>query len=134
MLNPFPELLVYSLLAPFILRLVAGYVFINLGILSFRSERGQWINSLRILRVPNPHIGVRVVGIIEMIGGALLIIGLWTQITAIVLAVLTFAEAYLEYRDPTILKRNIVFYVLLLGILLSLTLSSAGAFAIDLPL
>src|SRR5689334_23036755 len=134
MLNPFPDLLVYSLIAPLILRLVAGYVFIDLGILAFRSEREAWINSFKALRVPNPRTAVKILGLVEMAGGALLILGLWTQITVIVLGVITFAEAYLEYRAPDLLKRNIVFYVLLLGILLSLLFSGAGAFAFDLPL
>ncbi|KKR29176.1 MAG: hypothetical protein UT61_C0035G0011, partial [Candidatus Woesebacteria bacterium GW2011_GWA1_39_8] len=49
-------------------------------------------------------------------------------------ALLTFAEAYVEYKDPTVLKRNFVFYIMLLSIVLSLLLSGAGAFAIDLPL
>lgn len=134
MLNPFPDLLVYSLLAPFILRVVVGLIFVNLGILAFKNEKKRWVTSLSTLQIPKPEVAVKILGAIEMIGGFMILVGAYTQIAALVLGLLTFAEAYVEYKDPTILKRNFVFYSLILAILLSLLLSGAGAFAIDLPL
>jgi len=134
MLNPFPELLVYSFWAPFILRVVAGFVFINLGVFAFKNEKERWIASLSALKVPSPKVAVKIFGLIEIAGGVMLILGFYTQIAALVLAIVTFAEAYIEYKEPLILKRNFVFYILLLSILLSLLLSGAGAYAIDLPL
>lgn len=134
MLNPFPDLLVYSLLAPFILRVVAGLIFMNLGVLAFKNEKERWIISLSTLNISNPKLAVKIFGAIEIISGISLILGFYTQIAALILALLTFAEAYVEYKDPTILKRNFVFYIMLLAITLSLLLSGAGAFAIDLPL
>jgi uncharacterized membrane protein YphA (DoxX/SURF4 family) len=77
---------------------------------------------------------LKILGAIEIVGGIMLILGLYTQIAALVLGLLTLAEAYTEYKDPLILKRNFVFYTMLFAILLSLLLSGAGAFAIDLPL
>ena len=134
MLNPFPDLLTYGLLAPLVLRVIAGYIFADLGILAFKTERERWIISFKTLNIPRPKIAVKVLGVIEIIGGIMLIVGLYTQVAALVLGLLTFLEAYVEYKDPAILKRNFVFYVMLLGILLSLLFSGAGAFAIDLPL
>jgi len=134
MLNPFPSLLVYSLLAPTILRVVAGLIFIDLGVLSFKKERERWLLSLSTLRVPNPKLVLKIISIIEIISGILLILGFYTQVAALLLALLTFSEAYIEYKDPAILKRSLVFYSLLFAITLSLLLSGAGAFAIDLPL
>ncbi|MFH0804499.1 MAG: DoxX family protein [Candidatus Zambryskibacteria bacterium] len=134
MLNPFPDLLIYSLLAPFILRIVAGLIFINLGILAFKNEKERWVISLSTLSIPNPKVAVKIFGAIEIISGISLILGFYTQIAALILALVTFAEAYVEYKDPAILKRNFVFYLMLLAITLSLLLSGAGAFAIDLPL
>ena len=64
----------------------------------------------------------------------MLILGAYTQIAALVLALLTFAESYIEYKDPAILRRNLVFYVMLFAIVVSLLLSGAGAYAFDLPL
>jgi putative oxidoreductase len=134
MLNPFPDLLTYSLLAPFLLRLVAGLIFINLGTLAFRSERVQWLQSLKALGVPKPKISLRILSVLEIVGGIMLVLGSYTQIAALVLVLFTFAESYIEYRDPALLKRNFVFYLMLLSIVLSLLFSGAGAFAIDLPL
>lgn len=134
MLNPFPDLFVYSLLAPFMLRVVAGLIFVNLGVLAFKNEKERWLASLSILKVPNPKLALKIIGGIEVIGGVMFILGFYTQVAALILGLLTFAEVYVEYKDPPVLKRNFVFYIMLLAIVLSLLLSGAGAFAIDLPL
>ena len=134
MLNPFPELLNYTFWAPFILRIVAGLIFIDLGVLAFKNEKERWLISLSTIKVPNPKVALKILGAIEIIGGAMLILGFYTQVAALVLALLTFAETYVEYKDPIVLKRNFVFYFMLLAIVLSLSLSGAGAFAFDLPL
>lgn len=134
MLNPFPELLVYSMVAPFILRVVSGLIFADLGYLAFRGEKERWADSLAILKIPRPGLAVKVIGIIEIVGGVMLLAGFYTQVAALVLAVLTFAESYVEYKNPDVLKRNLVFYVMLFAIVLSLLFSGAGAFAFDLPL
>jgi putative oxidoreductase len=134
MLNPFPDLLTYSLLAPFILRVVAGIIFIDLGVLAFRNEKESWLASLSALKVPDPKLALKILGGIEIIGGVMFILGLFTQVAALVLAMLVFAETYIEYKEPLLLKRNFVFYLMLLAIVLSLLLSGAGAFAFDLPL
>ena len=134
MLNPFPDLLTYSLLAPFILRIVVGLIFIDLGVLAFKSEKEKWIVSFSTLRVPNPKLAVKIFGAIEVALGIMLILGFYTQIAALILGLLTFTEAYVEYKEPVILKRNLIFYVMLFAIVLSLLFSGAGAYAIDLPL
>jgi uncharacterized membrane protein YphA (DoxX/SURF4 family) len=75
MLNPFPDLLTYSLLAPFILRLVAGLIFIDLGILAFKNEKEGWVSSLSTLKIPNPKTAIKILGGIEAVGGIMLILG-----------------------------------------------------------
>jgi putative oxidoreductase len=134
MLNPFPDLLTYSILAPFILRVAAGFIFLNLGVMAFKNEKERWVISFSALRIPRPLIAVKVFGAIEVIGGIMLILGFYTQVAALVLALFTFIESYIEYKDPAILKRTFPFYIMLLAILLSLLFSGAGAFAVDLPL
>jgi len=134
MLNPFPDLLTYARLAPLILRLVAGLIFIDLGVFLFKNEKENWIASLSALKIPRPQIAVKILGCVEIIGGLMFILGFYTQIAALILALLTFAESYVEYKAPVLLKRNFVFYLMLLAITLSLLFSGAGAFAFDLPL
>lgn len=134
MLNPFPELLVYSMIAPFFLRIIVGFIFIDLGVLLFKGEKQRWILSLQTLGVPNPNLVVKILGIVEVAGGIALLLGAYTQIAALVLALLTFIETYIEYKNPEVIKRTFVFYALIFVITLSLLFSGAGAFAIDLPL
>lgn len=117
MLNPFPELLIYSTLAPFILRVVLGFVYLDIGILNLKKSR-----YLKLL------------GVVEIAGAVLLFLGLYTQIAAILFIVIAGTSLYIEYKDEALLKRDIVFYLLLLAISISLLLSGAGAYAKDIPL
>jgi len=134
MLNVFPDLLVFSMLAPFIIRVVAGFTFLNTGILKLSREKGRWLISLEELRISKTSIVLKILAAVEIVGGILLIAGAWTQASALVLAIFTALAFLIEYKDPFILKRNLSFYLLLLSITLSLLFSGAGAFAFDLPL
>ncbi len=134
MLNPFPELLSFSPLAPFILRLVLGLIFLDLGILKFRSERARWIKSFQALHLNPAELFLIIFGLIEVVGGAFLLIGAWVQISALAFVLLVGLEFFVEYKDKSVLKRDFVFYLLVLTIAISLLLSGAGAFAFDVPL
>lgn len=134
MLNPFPELLAYSLIGPAVLRLVLGLIFINLGSLKFRGEREYWLNSFEALNIRPGTFFLPIYALLQIVGGLLLIIGLWTQIAALVFVLFTGLELYVEWKEGKILKRDLVFYLLLFVISLSLLLTGAGAYAIDIPL
>ncbi|MBX4200118.1 DoxX family protein [Candidatus Parcubacteria bacterium] len=134
MLNTFPSLLTYSLLAPFILRLTIGFIFVDLGILKFKSERARTIESLRALGLPSPENLALIYGAVQFIGGVMLIIGLYTQIAALVFVILGALEFYIEWTEREVLKRDIVFYLLMLAIALSILITGAGRFAFDIPL
>ena len=134
MLNPFPELLTFSLLGPFILRLVIGVIFIDLGVLKLRGEKSRWLASFNTLGLRPADLFLTLYAFVQIIAGLFILVGLWTQIAAIVLVIFTAIEFYIEWSAKEILKRSIVFYILLLAILLSLLLTGAGAYAFDLPL
>ena len=134
MLNPFPDLLAYSILAPLFLRLVLGLIFIDLGFLKFRSEKQRWITSFEALYLRPADLFVAVYGIIQIAGGLLLLIGLWTQMAALAFAILTGIELGIELSMREVLKRDITFYLLLFVISISLLLTGAGAYAFDIPL
>ena len=51
MLNVFPDLLTFSMLAPFIVRVVAGFTFLNTGILKLSREKGRWLVSLEKMNI-----------------------------------------------------------------------------------
>lgn len=133
-LNTFPDLLTFSQLSPFILRVVIGIIVVNLGLLKFGKEKVAWRELFETIGLLPAKILVKVLAIIEIVGGLLLVSGAYVQITAIVFSVMFFCEAILEYREPVLEKRNITFYILMFTISLSLVFLGAGAFAFDLPL
>jgi uncharacterized membrane protein YphA (DoxX/SURF4 family) len=134
MLNPFPDLLNYALLAPFILRLVVGLIFLDLGILKFRSEKSRWMATFDTLGLRPSDLFVPIYGGLQVIGGLMFIFGLYTQLAALFFVLSTGAELYIEWKAKDVLKRDLVFYLLIFVISLSLLLTGAGAFAFDLPL
>jgi uncharacterized membrane protein YphA (DoxX/SURF4 family) len=134
MLSVFPNLLTYSQLAPFILRVIVGVIFLELGYLKLGKEKSAWNMFFQTIHFKPSHIFVALLATIEIVSGAFLVVGYLTQVAALVMAIILFAEAYVELRDGALLKRDIVFYTLLLVICVSLLLTGAGAFAFDLPL
>ncbi|MCK5060176.1 MAG: DoxX family protein [Candidatus Pacebacteria bacterium] len=134
MLNPFPELLTFGLLAPFILRVALGILFIDLGKLALQGEKESWKMFFEFLRLRPSTFFVTILGWTEIIGGIMLIAGYSTQIVALVFSALLFIEFVIEYKEESLLKRDIVFYLLMLVISVSLLFSGAGFFAFDLPL
>jgi len=134
MLNPFPDLLTYAMLGPFILRVVIGLIFIDLGFLKFRSEKRAWLSSFETLGLRPADLFLSLYALVQVIGGLMLLAGLWTQVAALGFVIFTGIELYVEWAAKEILKRDIVFYVLVFAISLSLLLTGAGAYAIDIPL
>jgi uncharacterized membrane protein YphA (DoxX/SURF4 family) len=133
-LNTFPDLLTYSQISPFILRVVLGIIILNLGYLKITKEKFFWQELFKTIRFEPAKFFVILLAFIEILGGLMLILGAYTQLVSIIFAVLFFCEAILEYRDPVLEKRNITFYILMFAISISLIFLGAGAFAFDLPL
>lgn len=134
MLNPFPELLNFSLLAPLILRVVLGLILIDVGFLKFKSKKDRWLASFDTLGLRPADFFVPLYAVLQIVGGALLIMGLWTQIAALAFVIFSGIELYVEWKAREILKRDLVFYLLVFTISLSLLLTGAGGFALDRPL
>ena len=134
MLNPFPELLSFSLLGPFVLRVVLGLIFIDLGILKFRGEKTRWLASFETLNIHPADLMLAIYALLQIVGGVFLIAGFWTQVAALVLAVFSGIELGIEWKAREVLKRDLVFYLLLFVISVSLLFTGAGAFAFDIPL
>lgn len=134
MLNLFPGLLSYALLGPFILRLVLGLVFIDLGLLKFKGEKKRWVATFEAMHLRPADFFVPLYAAVQILGGILLVVGLWTQAVAILFAILTFCELYVEWSNSTLLKRDFTFYLLSFCISLSLVFTGAGAYSFDIPL
>jgi putative oxidoreductase len=68
-----------------VLRLLAGGVFVVFGVGKFVNH-GSELASFRSYGLPAPEVFVVVIGVIEVVGGALLIAGRLTRPTALILA------------------------------------------------
>lgn len=133
MLNPFPELLAFGLLAPFIIRVCLGVVFIGHGYFKLFKGHTEMIESfVNTGGAAKPL--VIAVGSIELIGGVMLFAGFLTQVAALALAVITLAVLLFRKASGNISNRDFAFAVFLFLILISLVFSGAGFFAFDIPL
>jgi putative oxidoreductase len=122
MLNTFPTLLTFSLLAPFLIRASLGIIFIILGYTEFKKDK---------YNVPKLSYTI---SILEIIGGLVLLVGFLTQIVSIVLSIIIFSIIVIKFRNKSYNSNEVTLYVFMFISLISLLLSGAGAFAIDLPL
>ena len=134
MLNVFPELLAFSFFGPLILRLVLGLILLDLGFLKFRGEKRQWLSSFEALGLRPSDFFVVLYGLLQVLGGIMLILGLWTQLAALAFVIFSGIELYIEWKAREILKRDLVFYLMIFAISLSLLVTGAGAYALDIPL
>ncbi len=132
MLNPFPELLVYQLLAPTLLRMAVALVFAYLAYRHF--EHRESISKTRFPVVGQGAWIVWLSIIIEAAVAVALFFGYYTQVAAILGAIGAIKHIVWRGKFPNFfwLTRSAAF--LLLVICLSLLLTGAGAFAFDLPL
>ena len=130
----FPELFTYSFLVPLILRLALGLIFINLGYLKLAKEKNGWLMLLRFLKIPQAKFWLSIFGILEILGGVMLIVGLYVQGVALFFTIIGLISFAVESREESLLRRDFVFYFLTLAITICLLVSGAGMMAFDAPL
>ena len=111
MLSIFPQFLDFQFYAPTILRFALGAIFLIHGYPKLFEARLQFV------------------GILEFVAGVLLVIGLFTQIAALVLAAELFIIIVWFKRG-----QNWEFDFVLLVMALAILVLGPGAWAFDLPL
>ncbi len=132
MLNLFP-IQFLALFAYFILRIITGLVFLNLGLKHYKKR--EELSSVLILPIfPFGKISVIILITFELIIGTLLILGLFTQIAAILIILTSVKMLFLRHRFTHDSLPSKLTYFLLLGIGISLLITGAGVFAFDLPI
>lgn len=126
MLNPFPQLLVFSFFAPTLLR---AAVAIMLFYLAYQ----QWQRRDAIARVRSAGFPAVSIAFNTIIGAGLLL-GYYTQAAAL-LAVIGFGIGlWMNKRHPSVRILPNTTILILIIVCLSLLVSGAGALAFDLPL
>ena len=132
MLNPFP-IQFLALLAYLVLRVITGLVFFILGYRHFRARK----ELTQILTLPIFPFGVittTVFILTELVVGTLFILGLYTQIAALLVIVMSLKMIVLRPIFSHVSIPSRLMYLLLFAIGCSLFITGAGAFAFDLPI
>ena len=70
-----------------VIRILVGWVFVSEGIQKFLFPAALGWGRFAKIGLPHPHVLAPVVGIVEIVCGALVILGLWTRIAAIPLLI-----------------------------------------------
>ncbi|MEI8327510.1 MAG: DoxX family protein [Candidatus Taylorbacteria bacterium] len=120
MLSAFPTLLSYSRFSSLLIRFILSIIFIAYAYRTFRD--------------PEARIPQKFVGLIEGVAGVLLLIGLWTQVAALVIIVDMVMCLIVKFRSRAFLSDGVNYYILLLVMAISLLITGAGWLAFDLPL
>lgn len=134
MLSVFPFLLTYQLAAPLILRLTLGAIFVNFGWVKLHRQKTEKAAFFEKIGLKPGRLYLWVIAIIEIAAGLLLIIGLFTQVAALVAAVISLIAVFLKRKQPLSFESSLCLLIVCLIIALSLMLTGPGFFAFDLPL
>lgn len=134
MLNPFPDLLAFGLLAPFFLRIALGVVLLDFGRHALVISRERHIALFEALQWKPGKRYAKALGTVELILAVLLVAGLYTQIAALGALVISLAAYYLKGKHGAHIEHRRHLFFLTAVISLSLLFSGAGAFAFDVPL
>lgn len=119
-LSVFPYLLSYQQLSPVLIRLALGAVLI---FWSYKGLRGTSRSSTKMT-----------LNISEGLVGLLLVVGLWTQVAALIAALGFAANIIEQVRTKKFLTDGLNYSLILLVLALSLLVTGPGWWAFDYPL
>ena len=101
MLSLFPTLLTYQLLAPTLLRLALGFVFVNFGFTKIGRQKTQKRLFFETIGFRPGIAYVWAIALIEIVAGLFLIAGFLTQIAALVSAIIVAIAILLKKKHPS---------------------------------
>ena len=134
MLNPFPELLAYGIIAPMIIRVAVCAAFFYLAVQHFRT-RNESTELLSPMVGSLSSVAGPALALTECMVGLLLVVGAWTQVAALIAIAICIKSFLFKMGRQTLFPLPRSTYVLLLVMSISLLLSGAGGpFGFDLPL
>ncbi|MEZ4103857.1 MAG: hypothetical protein R3B60_01065 [Candidatus Paceibacterota bacterium] len=132
MLNLFP-IQFLSLFAYFILRIITGFILLSLSKKHF-IYRQELISIIKLPVFPFGKFSTFLLIITEFIISCSLVLGVYTQIGALLLVILSLKMLVFNkyFKHHTIPSKTT--YLLLAAIGISLFITGAGVFAFDLPI
>jgi uncharacterized membrane protein YphA (DoxX/SURF4 family) len=120
MLSIFPSLLSYEQVGPLLIRLMVGITLVYFGYQK-TLKKGTSSGS-----------NAKAYGVVEIIVGLFLVIGLFTQLAALLNALILVIKLGFKVRDGAFLTDGINYYILLLVMAISLLFTGPGFFAYDM--
>lgn len=91
--------------ATVLIRVVVGWVFLSEGIQKFLFPENLGVGRFAKIGIPNPSVAAPFVGAVEIVFGALLVIGLLTRISTIPLLI-DIAVAIVTTKIPMLLDKG----------------------------
>lgn len=134
MLSVFPTLLIFQFMAPTILRLTLGVIFVNFGWTKIGRQRQDKALFFEAIGMKPGLTYVWIVGLIEIIIGIFFISGFLTQIASLIAIIILIISIKLKKAHPSSFESSNGYLWLCLIIAVSLIISGPGWMAIDLPL
>lgn len=134
-LSLFPSLLNYQFLAIFLIRVALGLTFLRLWYIGWKFNREEQLASLNNLHLRPASLFLNIVLFVKLIGGVLLVIGLYTQGAALATGTMMLIASIIKLYKPELLPKHKTGFCLLITVIcFALLFLGAGAFAFDLPL
>lgn len=140
MLSIFPQLLDLQFYGPLFLRLALGAIFLVHGWQKLANDKSQFAGWLESMKFRPGKFWAWLVALVEFLGSVALIVGFWTQLAALVLAIqflailLWFKRGQNFISGPPVGEAGWEFDFLIFMSLLALLVLGPGAWALDLPL
>lgn len=132
-LSIFPQLLDWQFFGPFFLRLALGFIFLAHGYQKLANDKAQFVGWLESMKFRPGKFWAWSVTAVEFLGGIALVLGLFTQLAALILAI-QFLVIILWFKRGQKFAGGWEFDFLILLALLALLVLGPGAWAFDLPL
>ena len=122
MLSLFPSLLTYQMAGPLVIRVVLGITLAYFGYQKIK-QHGTSSGS-----------NSAIYGYAEIFISIFLVIGLYTQLAAMLNAAILVIKLALKAKEGKLLSDGVNYYILLLAMCISLMVTGAGFWAFDMPL
>ena len=127
-------MLSYNLAVPFVFRVIVGLIFVFFSYKNANEQRAAKIAPFEKTGSKLPSVWLWTFVTIEMVGGIMLIAGLWTQAASLTLSLVLLFALFAKRKDENSLPWSKGFLALLFLITLSLMFLGPGFYGLDLPL
>ena len=132
--NLFPQLLSYSELGIFMLRVALALIFLEFGYTKFTTQKKLKVDFFETIGLKPGERYVKIFAGLEIAIGLGLLVGIYTQAMALLAALILLGTTIIKKRKPALLPSELRYYIIIFLISFTILLTGAGSYSIDLPL